>query len=308
MNATIFLRTIKIICFLLLMCIQSSASAQDDFSGWWENDTLVAKSNGFAPENVANIGRARALARRAAMMDGYRQLAEQAKGIHITAETTIGEKIVAGDIVEGKVDAVVKGAKILSEEYDEFGNCTLVMAVPIYGVTDSVANVTFKPVDKENFPKPSAKIKSSGNYTGLIIDCGDSDITPVLSPVIRNAKNQSIYSYSNLDYEKVLANGMVGYAKLGTRNWEPGTSRPLSYAKLIENKLMLVTNVSVKNNLSRAGDNPLIITAESLSDGNSCPVVSISDADKILAENQASHFLDNGAVVFVSHRVGGVRA
>ena len=293
MNVTNFLRTIKIICFLMFM-LPCAASAQDDFSGWWENDTLVAKSNGFAPENVANIGRARALARRAAMMDGYRQLAEQAKGIHITAETTIGEKIVAG--------------KILSEEYDEFGNCTLVMAVPIYGVTDSVANVTFKPVDKENFPKPSAKIKSSGNYTGLIIDCGDADITPVLSPVIRNAKNQSIYSYSNLDYEKVLANGMVGYAKLGTRNWEPGTSRPLSYAKLIENKLMLVTNVSVKNNLSRAGDNPLIITAESLSDGNSCPVVSISDADKILAENQASHFLDNGAVVFVSHRVGGVRA
>ena len=188
------------------------------------------------------------------------------------------------------------------------------MSVPIYGVTNSVASVTFKPVDnKQDFPPPPADLQAEGRYTGLIIDCGDSDLKPVLTPVIRDSDNVSIYSYGNLDFDKVLTRGMIGYVtKDDDTTWLVQSPRApslvlLSYVARIESRLMFLTAQTANGNTSRVGDNPLIIRAERLSDDDTCPVVSKSDADRILAENQISHFLDNGAVVFTGYRVGGLR-
>ena len=89
-----------------------------------------------------------------------------------------------------------------------------------------------------------------------------------MSPVIKNANLESIYGYKNLDYNKVVLNGMAGYAN--------------SYQEA-----------------SRAGNHPLIIKAIQLLGRGVNPVVSAEDADKILLENQATHFLDNTNVVFM---------
>lgn len=316
MNTTDFLRIIRIICFIICVCLPCVTNAQDDLiENWWDNNTLIVKGYGFSKRDVDNTNQEKMLTRRAAITDGYRQLAEQAEKIHITAEETLGSQIKAGDISKRKIDAVIKGAKILSEEFDENNNCIVVMSVPIYGVTNSVANVIFKPISKENFPSPTKDEIAEGNYTGLIIDCSDLDLNPVLLPVIRNEGNQTVYSRNNLDHNKVISNGMVSYA-INTKTVVPpafpsGLSiiehLPLSYTKLIENKILLFTNLSYEKNLSRAGDNPLIVKATGISDDNTCPIISEEDSDKILAENQASHFLDNTAVVFTSYRVGGIR-
>lgn len=284
--------------FVICLFLPSVSSAQD--VNWWDKNMLVVEGHGFPPINAGSIYQARNLSRRAAVADGYRALAEQVQEIRITAETTIKSQMLSGDIVTSEVSALIREAKILSEEFDAQGGCTVVMSVPIYGVTDSVAKFVFKPVAKKDFPLPSEKKIAEGNYTGLIIDCGGAEIKPVLSPVIRNENNISIYSYSNLDYDKVISRGVVDYAKDDTK--------PLSYTALIGRKFLLLTASGGEKNIARAGSNPLIIRATAMSDDNSCPVVSTSDADKILAENQASHFLDNGAVVFVGYRVGGLRA
>ena len=263
---------------------------------------LIATGYGLAKNKIGSMTHTRALAKRAAVMDAYRNLAQQARAIHITIDTTIESQIKAGKISSDKIDAVIKDATVLREDYDSQGNCTVVMSAPLYGITDSIALAALKPVEKEDFPPPSEDTVASGNYTGLIIDCGDSDLTPVLTPVIRDEDNQTIYSFSNLDYEKVIARGMVGYV---TQNNPPSAEQmdfliPLSTANFMF--------ISAKTNAARAGDNPLIIKAQRMSDGNSCPVISPEDADKILAENRTSHFLDDGAVVFTSYRVGGLRA
>lgn len=305
------LRVTKIICFLVLMCLPCLVSSEKGIpANWWEDDVVVVKGYGLAPENISNVAEARSFARRAALLDGYRQMSEQINGVHITSETTVLDGITTGDIIKTKVAAVVRGAQILSEDYAEDGSCIIVMSVPVYGGAGSVASLIFKPVEKENFPEPSATAEAKGNYTGLIIDCGDLDLKPVLAPVIRkddNGDKQSIYSYSNLDHKKVIAKGMIGYAEIETRQ-DGDKALLLTSGKFNVNDFIFSRAYAAGNNPSRAGDNPLIIKAETLSDDNSCPVVSISDADKILIENQASHFLDEGAVVFVSHRVGGVRA
>lgn len=267
---------------------------------WWENDILMVEGHGLAPSDNDNLQAKKILAKRAAIVDGYRYLAEIAGKVQITSQNFLTEK---------KIDAVVKGAEVISESYDEEGNCTVVLRVPIYGVTNSFAKAAFAPVDKEDFPAPTQYKTVKGNYTGVIIDCGDLELNPVLSPTIFNAENKSIYSYGNLHYEKVISKGMISYSG---EIFIPDTE---------ENVLLLNTGAGKKftqvggkflvattnENLSRAGDNPLIIKAAELSDDGTCPVIATDDANRILSENLSSHFLDEGAVVFTSNRIRGMR-
>ena len=286
----------KILLLLIpLMLIFSSPVSSEILNlskaQWWENEILTAEGKGKAPANAASLDSYRSLAKRYAMLDAYRNLAAQVSEIRITADETV---------LKSEVKAIISGAEIISESYDEQGNCTIKLSVPIYGVKNSVAKAVFKPVAKEFFPAPKENLPSRGNYTGLIIDCGDMELNPVLSPVIVNADNQSIYSYSNLDYEKVIEKGMIGYEKKISNGVIPlSTSREIKFVQVGSNFLA--------ESESRAGSNPLIIKAEQLSEDNSCPVISAEDADKILSENLATHFLDEGAVVFTSNRIRGMR-
>ena len=273
----------NIIGIMLMACMligmnAGSAWANGSAGADWENDVLTAKGYGTPADRAKNPGHARILAHQAAMLDGYRRLAEQAKGLHVTANSSIEDNISTGDIVNGAVDAVVRRAKVISENYDEYGNCSVELQVPLYGVTNSVAKAVLKPVAREAFPNPTvsestlaatANVTITGGYTGLIVDCSGMGLKPVMSPVIMNANQMAIYGYEKLDYDKVIADGMVSYAG------------------------------SMSGNVSRAGSNPLIVKAVSIGNNNSNPIVSAADADRILLENQRSHFLDRCAVVFI---------
>ena len=107
-----------------------------------------------------------------------------------------------------------------------------------------------------------------GGFTGLIVDCRGLGLKPVMSPVIKNANGQPIYGYKNLDYDKIIANGMAGYAQDIER-------------------------------AGRAGKNPLVVRAIALDNHNSTPVLSTADANRVLIENGATHFLDATNVVFL---------
>lgn len=169
----------------------------------------------------------------------------------------------------------------VESKYDEDGTCEVVLEMPLFGAKDSLAEAAFTPMKskmKAAFPQPTnvtiinQPTIVNNNYTGLIIDCrGLGGVNPVMSPVIKNNNGQPIYGHQNLDYDKIIVNGMASYAN--------DTSDQISRL--------------------RAGNNPLVVKAESLSDLNANPVVSVADADKILAANQHDKFLDNCAVVFV---------
>ena len=135
-----------------------------------------------------------------------------------------------------------------------------------------VAYLPFKDEPKVAFPAPTANVaKSSVTYTGLVIDCRGMNLNPVMSPVIKNANGQAIYGHKNLDYDKIIVNGMASYA---------GDA----YDQISR---------------ERAGNNPIVVKASRLDDINANPVVSVADADKILSANQSDKFLENCAVVFL---------
>ena len=89
-----------------------------------------------------------------------------------------------------------------------------------------------------------------------------------MSPVIKDEHGEKIYGHKNLDYDRIIREGMASYA------------RSMSEA-------------------SRAGSNPLVVRAIELDDLNATPVLTDEDADMVLYENKSSHFLDDIAVVFL---------
>ena len=81
---------------------------------------------GLPPENVS-AARGTALARRAAVVDAYRQLAEIIKGVQVDAETTMRDLAIESDIVNTKISALVKGARIVEETANDDGSYTCLL-------------------------------------------------------------------------------------------------------------------------------------------------------------------------------------
>ena len=279
---------------VILVFSMSSVFAADNVD--WNNSTITVIGTGVQPNNAVNPAQARMLARRAAVADAYRQLAESIKGVNVDAETTVENMMVTSDIIRTKVSACIQGAQVVSEKEIPGGGYEVTMTVPLFGVSNSIAQAVMpKPTVVEPMPTPVPEVIPSvpsgslqggtivyttidrggkspmeaiGGYTGVIIDCRGLGLNPVMSPVIKNDKGMSIYGHKNLNYDKVVSDGMVGYA----------------------------SNV---NQATRAGSHPLIIKAIKLTDHNANPVITAADANRILIENGTSNFLNDTKVVFL---------
>lgn len=279
------------VCLLLMCSVALAAGAN------FELNRVEADGFGLPPTFTTSEAQARLLARRAAIADAQRNLAEQIAGVQVDSETTVQNMQIASDFVRTRVSALLKGAKVVSESYED-GAYHVVMALPIYGVNNSLASAVLpQTTRRESFPttiapEPDEPMytptqpettttvtttttrtttitnRQKGTYTGIIVDCTGLGLRSAMSPVIKTTAGEPIYGYKNLDSKKVIHNGMAGYAN------------------------------SINGNVSRAGSNPLIVTAVGV-DHYFNPVVNVADAKIILEENSYTHFLDNCAVVFI---------
>lgn len=246
-------------------------------------ETITAEGYGRMPVNMP-AGSAKVLARRAAVVDAQRNLLESVKGVAVDSDTTVENFMLKSDIIHTKVNGIITGARVVSEEMQPDGVYKVTMAVPVYGV-GSVSDVAINAVVGESAPVPvpvppvnyQPTVSISGGYTGLVINAKDSGLVRTFCPAIYDTNGRAIYGVHNVDKKYAIDYGVVGYAK-GEDGW---------------------SNVSAGT--SRAGNNPLVINIVSVRERtvNKCDVViSVEDADRILAENQKSHFLDKYAVMF----------
>ena len=246
----------------------------------WGTGTIRVTGNGVgkAKYKNSNPGQYMLTARQAARMDAQRKLAEYVDGVYVTGNSSMADLALEDDRVSTMLKGVVLrnaievGEPVFNKEY---GTCEVKMEIRMFGGTNSLSAAAFLPFKDEPkvaFPAPSVNVaKASVNYTGLVIDCRGLNLNPVMSPVIKNANGQAIYGHQNLDYDKIIVNGMASYA---------GDA----YDQISRD---------------RAGNNPIVVKAARLDDINANPVVSVADADKILSANQSDKFLENCAVVFV---------
>ena len=249
----------------------------------WEQGTITAEGFGTPPAGAYG-SKASIMARRAAIVDAQRNLAEQVSGVQVDAETTVENFVISSDLVKTKVSALIKGAMVVEEQMMPDGAYRVVMSMPMYG-TQGLASAIMPAIRDNTPPTPpppvisatiTTQIQMGGTYTGVIVDAGGMGLKPSFSPVIYDTNGRAIYGVSNINYDQAISQGMVGYS----------------------------SSVSAAQTLPRVGATPLVIKAVQVRGGNNSTnpvnvVVSVDDGDRILAANQQSQMLMNGAVVFV---------
>ena len=274
---------LMILC-LIIFGITSDVSANNTVN--WSNGDVTAIGVGYPPEEMGMRGNS--IARRAAMVDAQRNLLEITKGVQIDAETTVENLTVSSDVVNSKVQGLLKGAQIFEEGNLDDGGYYVKMRIALYGGNNSLASVAMAEYTKDIQHQEFAEVKDTelskkevkqvrrAGYTGVIVDASGLGLESTFSPAILDTNGRVVYGITNVDKDLVINKGMVDYA----------------------------TAVEDATVGSRAGDNPLVVKAVEVKGGKNSVnkvnvVVSVEDADRILLANEKSGMLDNLAVVFV---------
>lgn len=263
---------------LMLVPLMTSAANGANAVGMvdWKNGVVQVSGVGYPPTNAKNPAQAITMSRRAAVLDGYRNLLETIDGVQVDAETTVND-LVLNDTIRAKVSGIVKGAHIVDEQQASDGSYRLTMEVRIFG-ENSIAQAvipSIAPSVVQPLPEPTQNIVATNGYTGVVIEAKGLGLERCMSPVIKDDKGRVIYGNQNIDVDLITKNGAVDYASDEEMN-----------------------NI-VRYGNSRAGKNPLIIKATKVSDFNRNIVISEEDANKLLVENKGTNFLGKTSVVFV---------
>ena len=275
-----------ILLVVVFMFVSFSSAVFANNTVNWSKGDVTAIGVGYPPEEMGMRGNS--IARRAAMVDAQRNLLEITKGVQIDAETTVENLTVSSDVVNSKVQGLLKGAQIFEEGNLDDGGYYVKMRIALYGSTNSLASVAMAEYAKDIQPQEFAEVEDTdlskkevkqvkrAGYTGVIVDASGLGLESTFSPAILDTNGRVVYGIANVDKDIVINKGMVDYA----------------------------TAVEDATVGSRAGDNPLVVKAVEVKGGKNSvnkvnAVVSVEDADRILLANEKSGMLENLAVVFV---------
>ncbi|MDF1875535.1 LPP20 family lipoprotein [Sulfurimonas sp. SAG-AH-194-I05] len=91
---------------------------------------VLVVGQGVSPMNTISPAQAYALAKRAAVADAYRLIAEKIKGVYVEGEDYIQDMMVKKSTVRTSVQAMVKNANIVETNFKE-GLCEVEMEITI---------------------------------------------------------------------------------------------------------------------------------------------------------------------------------
>jgi hypothetical protein len=272
--------------FLTVFSLAKGSLTVDEFNQGrinWEAGIVKAKGGGAPPSGIP-LAQARFMARRAAIVDAYRNLAEIVYGVRVDSETVVKNFVTESDVIKTKVEGIIRGARIISEKELPDGSYEVIVVMPLYG-KNSVAKAILPPAvqkQEKKFKKEGIKITPlppppeeplEGSYTGIIIDATDVGARPSMSPKIIAENGDITYGVIKIDADVAIEKGIVGYYK------------SLSRAK----------------KSWRAGSRPLIIKAKDVVGSYKADVIiSNSDAERILRANKKAGFLQNLKVAIVT--------
>lgn len=148
---------------------------------------------------------------RAAIMDAQRNFLEVTKGALITSETTVEGLITTSDIIQSRVEGVVKNFTAVDTSYWDDGTIEVTVEFNMGGeFLDAVLPPT---MGGGTPPSYSGAAPSGRTFTGLIVDARGLGVRPALAPKIIDSDGNEVYGSSMVSREYAIQQGMVGYAK-----------------------------------------------------------------------------------------------
>ena len=257
----------------------------------WSNEFYYASGEGILPKATEEPDRTKAYnkAKGYAKMKAITNLLMAVEGTAVSYKA-VGRDYLSKDMqLRQTIEGYAGNAEIVGEKQQAEGMETVVVVtirVPMYdsrGVGTAVLKARFMrdsspdnpptglAIEKRSDTKATISSDSKGPFTSLIIDCSGLRIDRSLSPNIRRIDGSEVLG-SALKLEYLQNHGIVAYARS-------------------------VEDAKRKN---RAGANPLVVKAVGRSGGRfMCdPIISDTDAERILQENQSSRFLDKFDVIF----------
>jgi hypothetical protein len=219
----------------MILCLAGAAAGQDKVGApeWnqiieqmgnkglvnWTDGYVEAVGIGAPPQRYIGTPQARPNALRAARVVAYRDLLEVVNGVRVDSTTTVKDFIVESDVINTKVEGIVKGAKVMKEEYMSDGTVEVTVRMPLSGNFASV--IVPRILEKRQAPPPTpppapqapAPAPASEVFTGLVVDARGIQARPAMSPRIIDEKGQEVYGSMNVEREYAVQQGMSGYAR-----------------------------------------------------------------------------------------------
>jgi hypothetical protein len=91
---------------------------------------ITVIGQGIAPSFVTSPAQAYALAKRAALVDGYRLIAERVKGVRVEGRDTIKNMQVSSSEVRTNVKNIIKNARIVNTTFKD-GLCEVELEITL---------------------------------------------------------------------------------------------------------------------------------------------------------------------------------
>lgn len=135
----------SIVLAVLMLALTIGAQNVSAAPTQWDGGKIRVEGLGIAPADARGT-QAEALARRAALSDAYRQLAEQINGVNVDATTTVESMMLMNTTVRTHVTALIKGAQIIDESTRRDGSYVVTMEIPVYG-SGSLASSVFTRIE-----------------------------------------------------------------------------------------------------------------------------------------------------------------
>jgi len=267
----------------------------------WAQGVIRGTGYGVRPERITNPGKARLMAREAALADAYRALAFIVSGVAVDGNTTVREHEEESQEIKLAVHAFIRNARIVSEADLPDGVYEVTLELPMWGDSglsraiqrdnrqalspapgaqnmhdiddwDDMDDMSFA-TETSQTPQTNVPATSAPSpYSGLVIDARGLGVKPCMSPKILFPDGSEVWGTMQIDPELVSRYGITAYYK--------------SMGQAMKNE--------------RTGDNPLIVKAVGKSGKvNGDVIVSEADGLTILSENKRYGFLDKLKVVFL---------
>jgi hypothetical protein len=315
--------TLSAVALTLILAVPPAQANLQQKSGAgnldWTAGTITVTGSG-APPDKGSVPQKRLMAQRAAVVDGYRQLAEIIQGVHVDSETTVKDFVVESDVIKTQVSALVKGAKPAAPRYLSDGAVEVDVTCSLYGQS-GLSGITTPAMyggdaDEESaLPTGIARLAAllPLNLSEMVAKTVNNHIpkrrhsrkpAPPASAIrpaaVSNQYTSVIIDCSGLGGEPAMSPTILdsseGELYFGTR--------PLSDAMtdfVINEGIVGYTHslAEAKAN-DRAGRNPLQVRAQRV-DGRfkADAVLADKDAQMLVGAEQSAKILSNAKVIFI---------